>query len=519
MKRESRTGNVAKNAAISVACQIFSMIVQIIARRIFVIVLTEEYLGVSGLFSNILTILSFAELGIGNAMVFSMYKPLAENDTEKLKSLMLLYKKAYRIIGAVILGAGLCVIPALGAIIKEKPDISENLTVIYIFYLLNTSMSYLLWAYKKSIISADQKLYVVNIVQQVSLFVQAAVQSVILLATKNFYLYLAVQLAATLLDGFIVSRIADRQYPFLKEKAKPLSAKESRSIFDNVRSLVVYKFGGTILNGTDNIIVSAMFSLSAVGIVSNFNFVISFLTTFLGRITSSFTASVGNLNTENDPEKQYSVFMKLFFLCSWMFGFAAFGITLFSNDIVTLLFGKKYAADMTVVIALALSFYVSSVQFPAFTYRTTFGLFREGKIAPAVAAAVNIASSVLLGKLIGLSGVFFATAISRFGAVSTTDVFLIYRRKFKKNPFAFFAVYFVMLLLIAAITAFTYFVLSFIKIEGIAGLCIRIAAASVIFNGMFFIIFRKSAVYRELKQSFSGIIRKVFHSRKSETNI
>lgn len=505
--KTSRTRNVAKNAMISLLCQFFNILIQFVGRTIFISVLGKEYLGVNGLFTNILTMLSFAELGIGSAMIFSMYKPLSIGDTEKLKSIMALYRKAYCIIGLAVAGLGICVIPFLDRIVGKTPDIPENIVLLYLLFLLNSTISYF-FVYKKSIITADQKLYVVNIYQEITGFIQVAAQCAILLLTGNYILYLLIQIACTLLNNIWTAHKANKMYPYLKEKADPLPKEESEKIFKNVKDLALYKFGSAILNGTDNLIISTMFSVISVGLVSNYVMITNLFTTVLSRITNSFTASVGNLNAVSESKKQHEVFVKIFFLSVWLFGFASYGMMLFLNDIIELWVGADYLLDPLVVFSLVLSFYVSSVQFATYTFRTTLGLFHQGRFAPVIAALVNIAFSILLGWLIGLSGVFFATAISRFFVISTIDAVLIYKHGFHKSPKEYFGMYIGFLSLIAAIYGMTYFLLELIPMSGIIGLLVKIAISTVLFNGVFCLIFRRTEMFKEIKESFISLLKR-----------
>lgn len=516
--KPTRTQNVAKNIVISLLCQFFNMLIQFVGRSVFVYVLGKEYLGVNGLFTNILTMLSFAELGIGSAMIFSMYKPLSTGDREKIKSIMLLYKKAYRIIGFSVAGLGLCVIPFLGRIVGKTPDIPENITVLYLLFLFNSVISYF-FVYKKSIITADQKLYVVNIYQEITSFIQVCVQSAVLLLTHNYILFLVIQILCTLLNNIWTSYKADKMYPYLKEKAEPLKKEESKVIFRNVKDLALYKFGSAILNGTDNLIISTMFSVVFVGLVSNYVMITNLFTTILGRITSSFTASVGNLNAESKPEKQYEVFVKILFLSVWMFGFASFGMMLFFNDVIELWLGSDYLLAPLVVFAIVLSFYVSSVQFATYTFRTTLGLFRQGRLAPVLASVVNIVFSILLGKMIGISGVFFATAISRFFVISLIDALLIYKHGFKKNPLGYFGMYFGYLLIIVAIYFLTVFIIGFITIPGLFGLIIKVLTACLLYNGIFYIVFGRTQMFKDILNSFLSLIQNKRRKNKNSNGV
>lgn len=255
MKTNSRTQYAIKNASITTCMQIVNIILGFVSRTIFIYLLNSDYLGVNSLFTNILTVLSFAELGIGNAIVFSLYKPIAENDKKKIQALMKFYKNAYWLIGGFIFFAGLCVIPFLGIIINEKPVIDESLTLIYFLYLSNTAISYF-FSYKKTLITACQKDYVVQVYTRVFQFIQLVMQSIFLLITHNFIIYLIILIICTIGQNIALSIKADKMFPILKENNNNvLLEEEKKSIFDNVKALFVYKFGSVILNGTDNIII------------------------------------------------------------------------------------------------------------------------------------------------------------------------------------------------------------------------------------------------------------------------
>ena len=277
----SRTDNIVENMKTGLVVQLLNKILAFVVRTVFIKVLSTEYLGINGLFTNILTILSFAELGIGNAIIFNMYKPVANGDKEKIKSLVKLYKKAYEIIGILVLTVGICVMPFLQLIIKDAPDIKENISFIYFLFLLDTSLSYF-FTYKKSIISAYQKESIINNYTTIIYLIRAVVQIVFLLVTKNFIVYLMIQILSTLMLNIILSIKANKMFPYLKEKnVQKLQEKEKKSIYKNVKSLIVYKFGSVILNGTDNVIISSMINVNMVGLCSNYTLIIEAVKTIL----------------------------------------------------------------------------------------------------------------------------------------------------------------------------------------------------------------------------------------------
>ncbi len=505
---ESRTKNVARNSSIALVCQVIYTLLNFACRTIFIQTLNEEYLGVGGLFTNILTVLSFAELGIGNAIIFSMYRPVAIGDRDKIKSLMALYEQAYRIIGCAMAGAGLLVIPFLGFIIKEPPGIRENLVLVYLLYLAGTVSSYF-FVYKKSIISAHQKDYVLSLYQVGFSILQNLLQIAALLLTGSFLLYLAIHIVCPFLGNVFVSKTADKMYPYLKDgKALPLPREERRDIFKNVRALVVYKLGGVVLGGTDNILISAMLGVSWVGICSNYTLVITAFRAFVSAALAAFTSSVGNLNAMESAEKKESVFNKLLLISVWIFGFLSVGLLLMFQDFITLwLSDGKYLLPFMAVFALVLHVYVDGVHHAAYLYRTTLGYFVQGRLAPLAAAVLNIALSILMCNWMGLAGIFFATSISLFLTTGIVDPILVYRKAFNKNPIIYYLKYFAYALLVAGIYFLLKYVIGLIAVAGILGFAAKLAVIAVLFNLVFVLAFFKTKNFRELVGMARGLIK------------
>ncbi len=497
---DSRTKNSARNAVVSLSFYAVYTITGFVLRKVFINTLGNDYLSVSGLFTNILTVLSFAEMGIGNAIIFNLYKPIATGDTEKIKSLMKLYKKAYNIIGAFVFGAGLLLVPFLNYLISdEAPDIKENLVFLYVLYLFNTSISYF-FSFKQSIITANQKNYIVSAYTNTFKILQQVLQGVFLVLTHNFIAYLLIQIGCTVLNNVLLARKANSLYPYITDKEyTPISKNERKGIFKNVRALFLYKLASTVLNGTDNMIVTKVIALSSVGLVSNFTMIITAISAVVDQIPNAVVASVGNLNASESKEKKNQVFDVMFFACVWLYGFCASGVFFFANDFVSIVFGPQWQIAPIVVFSLALHFYVSSVMSPSYTYRTTLGYFVQGRFAPVAASVINIVLSILLGKWIGLSGVFFATSISRFFTMGLVDPILIYTKCFKKNPIIYYLRYFAFFAAVAAIAFISNQVISLITLTGIIGFIVKVAVYAVLFNSLAFAASFKTKEFKYLK--------------------
>ena len=315
-----RTKNSIRNLCYAFIGQFFGLIISFLARMVFVHTLNVEYLGVSGLFTNILNILCFTELGIGTSIAFCLYKPLEERDTEKIKTLMFFFKKVYCFLGVLILILGCCFLPFYKFTLNEIPNISD-LNLIYILFVINTGISYF-FSYKRTLVITDQKRYIATIYRYVFYFFLNVFQIIILLWFHNYILFLILQIIFTFLENYFLSKKVDKLYPELKEKnVKNIEKEELQNIITTFKSVVYHKFGGVILRTTDNICISKILGVFFVGLYSNYYMITNALDTIISQIFNSVVASIGNLNVNNTREKMENVFHKIFFLNSWIYGF------------------------------------------------------------------------------------------------------------------------------------------------------------------------------------------------------
>jgi O-antigen/teichoic acid export membrane protein len=506
--QNSRIIKTAKNVSYGFIGQLLNILLSFLSRTVFIYILGVEYLGIDGLFLNILMLLSFAELGIGNAIVYGLYKPLAINDKEKIKTLMNLYAKTYKNIGTIVFIFGLILIPFLGYIIKDTPNIKENISLIYLLFLLNTSISYF-FVYKKSIITADQKNFVVVFYQQLFRIGQTIAQILFLLLTGQYLLFLAIQILTTILDNLYISRKADKMYPYLRERSiKNLEINDQNSIISNIKALFFYKFGSVVLNGSDNIIIATIIGITAVGVNSNYILIISVFSAIIGQIMNGFTASVGNLNAIASKDSKEKNFNILFFLSIWMYGFCAVGLYLFLNKFIDLWIGEAFAFPDLVVFSIVLHFYVNSAQFTTYTYRMTMGLFVQGKFAPLAAALINIFLSIFLGNIFGIAGIFFATSVARLITTGIVDPVLVFRIGFQKSPYKYFIKYF---LFIGLFVTLYYLIKSFLSLmvfSGFLGFFLEVIIFSILFNLIMLGIFWRYNVFIGIRKIIVFLIFK-----------
>lgn len=501
MKSKSRMKNSIRNIVTGVGGNAIHLILGFVSRTIFIRCLATEYLGINGLFTNILSILSLAELGVGNAIIYALYKPIADDDKTHIKVLMNFYKNIYRIIGLFIAIVGLCLLPFINIIISDAPNVKESLYVIYLFYLFNTVITYF-YSYKSSIIIADQQNYIVSIIQYGCYIFQSIIQIVVLLLTKNFIFYLVIQSIFTFFNNFLISKMADKLYPFLKDKrVGTLQKREKKSLIKNIKALMIIKISGVLVNNTDNIIISYFSGLVSIGLVSNYNLLINTINSALTQVFNGLTGSVGNLNAQESIKKKKEVFEAMNLMNFWIFGLASIGIILVSNDIIRVWLGEKYVLSIDIIIALTLNFYMLGVQNSVNTFKNTMGLFVYGKYILLFTAGINLVLSFILGEVWGLFGIFIATAISRLLTNVWYHPLILYKYGFRSSFIRYVSRYVLYILILMVSIGVTGFLCSKILFAPIYTLILKVFICLVVPNIIFTICFYKTKEFIYIKEA------------------
>lgn len=499
MKERTRTEYSVLNIISGLGGYILNTIIGFICRIVFTRCLSADYLGVNGLFTNILTMLSLAELGIGSAIVYALYKPIAEHDEEKIASLMKIYGVAYKIIGVIVAVIGLLLLPFLSIIIQEQPNINESIYLLYILNLFNTASTYF-YSYRSSLLIAAQMNYLVSGINYLVTITQSIFQILFLIFTRNYLVYLLIQTIGIFVYNIIVSKIAINTFPFIKQKnPMPLPENEKRQLFANIRDLMIYKISGLLVNSTDNILITFFKGLATTGIASNYTLFVSTLNSLLNQVFNGLTASVGNHNAVESNEKKFEMFSFLNLMNFWIFGWGSLGIVFCSTDLVRLCFGDKYVLSISIPLALALNFYTVGLQNAIWTYKQTMGLFHYGRFLQILTAILNIGFSVILGYKWGVFGILFATFLARLLTNLWYDPYVVFIHGFNKSPIYYLIKYFQYLVVLGIAAGLCYVILIPIRIPILAQIIIKILMCSIICNVVFYIMFRKTKEFCKLK--------------------
>lgn len=517
-QENSRVKNSLYNITTGIGYQILVMIISFGVRTVFIYCLGKTYLGVNGLFSNVLSILSFAELGIGQAIIFSLYKPIAEGDEERMLSLMTLFGKVYRILFFVVLGLGLCIFPILPYIINDYRSIPD-LNIIYLMYVASSASSYM-FAYKSIFLTACQKNYMVTMAGAAFYIATSVLQVVSLLIFKNFLVFLSIQISLGILQNVYVARKVNHIFPFLKRRdAKALDKEDLRKIKKDVYALVLYKIGAISLNSTDNILISKFVGLIAVGIYSNYLIITSAVSSFLGSIFANITASVGHLNATESNERRFFMFRVINLSTFWLYSYASICIyVLIGPFIGNCWLGESFLLDNNTVLILCLNLYIVAMLYAPAQFRQTMGLFVQGKYRPLISAVVNIVVSVFLGKLFGLAGILWGTAITRLTTNGWYDPFIVYR-KMGISPWKYYFDYLSKFALMFAVGAFCSWVASLFRIDSFPKWILVAIVLSVFINLVYVSVYRRTEEYGYLKGVIVTIFAKVMIKLRPRTRI
>lgn len=504
----SRTRNSVRNLITAIIGQGVGFVISFIARIFFIRTLGREYLGLNGLFTNILTILSLAELGVGEAITFSLYKPLAENNTKKCSMLMQLYKKVYTVIGVTILFIGLCLTPFLPLIIKDMPDI-PYISLIYALFVVNTAVSYF-FSYKRNLIIADQKRYIVTFYRYVAHAVFTFLEIIYLILFKNYIGYLLIMIAATLADNLMVSRKANKMYKFLNSEEKiPLDKESKDSIIKNTRAMMMHKVGGVVVNSTDNILLSMFVSLDSVGLYSNYFFITNAINSVTTHVFNSVTASVGNLFATSDSKNAYRIFREIYFLDYLMYSFIAVSLTCLFNPFIELWVGKDFLFGFDIVCIIVINFYIAGMRKSVLTFREASGLFYKDRWKSVFEAIINLGTSIVLAINFGTFGVFLGTFISSITVCVWVEPLVLYKYGFKEKLREYFKLYIMYAIITIGLCALTYFLCSLINFGRFISFIIKVLICVLVPNIINSLIFGRTTEYKYFKDLIKRIFSKI----------
>lgn len=479
--------------------QLATALMSFVLRTIFIRNLSEQLLGINSLYTNILSILSMAELGIGTALNYSLYRPVAEHDTEKIKSYMQMYRKAYGVIAMVVAGIGLSIAPFLKYLVKKPGAITvRQMTLYYFIFLFNTVSTYFV-AYKYSLCNAEQKNYIQTNINTVTKLIVTGLQIAAVVLTKNFLLYLVTDAAVQLVQKIFVSFYLNRLYPYLRDRnIRPLTKQESGEVWTKTKALVLHKVGDVARLQTDSLLISSFIAVAVSGYVDNYNMVINAVSNFVNIIFNSVISGFGNLIATESREYQYRMFRVYRFFASWVYGFAVTGFFILLTPLIRLWLGDSWVLPFSAVSLILVDLYFKGDRIVLSNFKTAAGVFEQDKYLALIQGAVNLVLSIVLVRRIGLAGIYVGTVVSGLIA-NVTKPIIIYRVCFDRKADGYFTDTAKYTAATAAVIAALYGISRpLLSHLSIATFVLTGAVITAVFNGVFFALFGRSSECRYL---------------------
>ena len=518
MGKTNRTKNSIINFVTGFGGYLITVFLHFFVRTVFIHTLGKEYLGINGLFTNILSMLSLAELGIGAAIVYRLYKPLAEKDAQRVRVLVKFYRLAYRCIGFAILILGLLFIPFLPVLIKDYESLSTlgiNAVLLFLLFLSNTVSSYLFLAYRSTVVVADQKRYIVDLVNNSMQIARTILQIIVLYLFRNFIIYTLVAVVSSIAASIINGIIAKKKYPlYFQPEESSLSKTEIKEMLQDCGALFVYKVNAVVVKASDNLVLSAFIGLAAVGLYSNYLLIYRTCRTLINKVFVAFRASMGDLFATENLESKYRFFRIANFLSAFLFGTAGVGVAVCANEVVETWLGSGYVLAQPVPILIAIELFFAGIVVCLGQVRGVSGVFRQAWYRPLLGIIVNIVVSVVLVQFWGISGVIIGTITSYVLTNFLIEPALIYKYAFNNvRPLSeYYKANLMYLLVCAAVATADLFICSHVFVgHGWFSVIVHVLITGLSVPSAFLVLFWKTEECRYLVNSALRIFRKVFH--------
>lgn len=484
---KSRTFNAKRNMFSGIVNKVVVLGLPFAIRTIIIKELGAEFAGLSSLFTSILQVLNMAELGFSSAIAFSLYKPMANNDEDTICSLLKFYRNVYRIVGVVILVAGIALMPFLPYLIKDSYPDTINLYILFLIYLVNTVFSYLAFAYKSVLLSASQRQDIVSNISTVLDAIKCVIQIITLMTWKNYYAYIAWNVVFTIANNLVIAYITKRRFPRIECRGK-IEEQRKRSLVKQIKGLAIGQISKTARNSLDTVILSALCGLIDVAMYGNYYYVFSAVLGFFIVIIQSVSAGVGNSIATESVDKNYNDFKRFNYYLSWIGGWCTVCLLCLYQPFMELWAGKELTVPFWIMFLFCAYFYIMQMGQVRSMYANAAGLWWEFRWLEVLEMFANLTLNIYLGWKFGMAGILWATIITVFLFSIVGSTIVTFKHYFKRSCMEYFLDCFIYCIVTLVAGFITYLGCQRIVVEGIGGLGLRLGISVLIPNVIFFLI-------------------------------
>lgn len=495
-----RAKNASRNMIFGLLLKIYQIIIPFVMRTMMIYLMGAQYLGLNSLFTSVLQVLNLAELGVGSAMVYSMYKPIAENDATTICAMMKLYRTYYRTIGFVIAVVGCILMPFIPKLIHGEVPNGINIYILYILNLGATVLSYWLFAYKNAILQAHQRVDVVSKIKIITSTIQYGTQIFVLWFFRNYYIYVIVMLATQVLTNVLTAILADKIYPQY-QAIGDIDKVQAEKINQRIRDLFTSKIGSIIYNSADTIVISAFLGLTALAVYQNYYFILNSINGIIAVIFTACTAGIGNSIVVESKEKNYRDLNTFTLIITWIAGFCSVSLLCIYQPFMELWVGKDLMLSMSAVACFVIYFFIRQYNALFNLYKDASGMWHEDRLRPLTAALTNLILNLALVQVIGIYGVLLSTVL----AILCVGIPWLMNNLFtvvfeKKNLWPFIRKLCKYTLVVLLSCVVSYGVCNIFTLDAIQGILARISVCIVVPNLIYFFSFKNTEEYRHALQ-------------------
>ena len=510
--RIERTKNASRNIAFGVALKILQIILPFLMRTAMIYFMGVQYLGLNSLFASVLQVLNLAELGVGNAMVYSMYKPIVDDDCSKICALMKLYKTYYRIIGLVIASLGIILLPVIPHLIKSDLPEGINLYILYLINLGASVLTYWLFAYKNALLIAHQRNDVSSKITLITTFFQFIIQLIVLTVLRDYYIYCIVIIVTQIINNIVTAVVASKMYPQYVAKGK-LSKEEIKQINLRIKDLFTSKIGAVVVNSADTVVISAFLGLTVLAVYQNYYFIMTSVIGVVAVVFSSCTAGIGNSIIVETKLKNYLDLNNFTFMIAWIAGFCGTCFLCLYQPFITLWVGNDLLLGMPAVICLCIYYYTYEINQLLNLYKDAAGIWHEDRFRPLVTAIANLGMNLITVQFWGIYGVILSTVISMLFVGMPWLLHNIFSTLFDREYiYQYIKNLFRLTTVSVGVSALTYMICEMIHVSALMTLLVRLLICVVIPNTLFYVI------YHRLPE-FKNSVRIVDHMTKGKLKL
>lgn len=512
MLKYQRTKNSIRNTKYGIVYRLINMFGAFLARTMLIRVLGVEYAGLDGLFASILTMLNMAELGFSSAVVYKLYKPIAEKNEEQVCALLNYYRRVYRTIGLIVFCIGIAITPFLNYFVQSDAPDGINIRVLYLIYLLNTCLSYWLFAYRTALINAHQRNDLASKVSSITFIAKYTIQILAVVLLHNYYAYVIVVPLTTLLTNIGTLFITNKYYPQYTCKGN-ISASDRKDIREKIGALLFNKIGVAIINGSDNIVISTFLGLTVLGIYDSYYYIFNMLHSFFDVFHSSITGGIGNSIITESVEKNYQLYKRLTFLNAWIVGWCSICLLCLYEPFIKLWVGVEKSFPWQFSIVMSLYFYLWMIRFITLIFKNAQGLWMEDRFRAITEGVVNLFLNLIMVRIIGIYGVTISTIIAMATISVPWETHVLFSKYFKRSEKEYYIIFLKNVIITLVTGAITYSLCAGYQGHLILQLLFRGITCIIVPNVIYFLLYRKTDEYSFAIEKGLNVVDKVLKRR------